>query len=550
MEKFIKKTIGVVLVLIMIISTMAPAAFAADAPRISVVANTTGGVKVAYIKADGIDEYDIYRKDAENDWTVISRLKGKSAYGYIVDRTAKSGVNYTYALGYVKDGEDSGRLELERSIYYLAVPEFTLAMMGNKVCVEYTPVDGASGYQIIRKEVGGTYTTVGYSSDGSSFVDSSVKLNTTYVYAVRSYTGSNLSYQTEKKIYTYPAPYLTNVQTGVKVSYKKYDGAAKYELYRKTDDGEWIKLREMKPSSWTYFVDTAAESGKINNYKVNVVLADGTDLVREIEGAGICYMAIPKFTLAMMGNKVCVEYTPVNGATGYQILRKEVGGSFVTVGYSKEGTTFVDSGIKLNTTYIYAVRSYSGSNLSYHTEQKIYTYPSPKVANVQTGVKVEYKKYDGAVLYELYRKTDDGEWIKLREMKPSSWSYFVDTAAESGVAYNYKVNVVFEDGTNLVNEIEGSMIRYMKSPDVTVTASDEGAVISIEAVGGAKSYQILKKSTSKPNYTTLCYAKTTEYVDSSVVDGETYTYAIMAWSADGYSSYFIPVTFETEAETE
>jgi len=71
-----------------------------------------------------------------------------------------------------------------------------------------------------------------------------------------------------KKLAT-PVVKISNVTTGVKITWNKVSGAENYKVYRKTGSGSWVAIKSgVKGTSYT---DTTAKSGTAYYYTVRAI---------------------------------------------------------------------------------------------------------------------------------------------------------------------------------------------------------------------------------------------------------------------------------------
>lgn len=155
--------------------------------------NVQTGVKVAYDKVANASKYNVYRRTADSDWTLIGSMKPTS-YNYYIDKTAQSGTDYFYSIEIVTPEGNSGYDEIGTGIYYLQSPAVSVSGKNSGVVVNFTQARGAQSYQILRKLPGTSsfkkIATV--SADATSYFDASGVAGATY--AVRAANGSAISY--------------------------------------------------------------------------------------------------------------------------------------------------------------------------------------------------------------------------------------------------------------------------------------------------------------------------------------------------------------------
>lgn len=65
-------------------------------PRLRSVKNRSDGIRFVFYQVEGAPKYRIYRKTAGTSWKKIADVSNKK--DYYLDKTAKSGVEYTYTV--------------------------------------------------------------------------------------------------------------------------------------------------------------------------------------------------------------------------------------------------------------------------------------------------------------------------------------------------------------------------------------------------------------------------------------------------------------------
>ena len=323
-------------------------------------ANATGGVTVSWTKVTGAKGYTVRRK-ASNE-TSYTTLGNTTALSY-TDKTAKTGVTYTYAVRAYSINDDYGKAYGSYTFVNslrLANPGVTLTNLASGIKVAWGKIAGAKGYTVYRKAAGeSSYTKLGTTTD-LLYADKNVKAGVSYTYAVRAYNGSTTSWFTAKTVIrlTNPAVKLTNIASGIKVTWGKVAGAKGYTVYRKAaGESSYTKLGSTTDLLYT---DKTVKAGVSYTYAVR---AYNGSTMSSFSPKTAIRLTNPAYTLAKASGGVKVTITKVTGAKGYYIYRKTGSGS-----YSRIATTtslsYVDKTAKAGTTYTYAVRAYNGSVMS------------------------------------------------------------------------------------------------------------------------------------------------------------------------------------------
>ena len=122
-------------------------------PQITSVKNTKSGVELKWKKISGALEYSVYRKSGSSDWKKIARVNSsKSAY---VDKSAKSGVRYTYQVRQVCSEAVSAKESNNKVITFVSPPKGLTAEASKKgIRLTWKSVSGADSYAVFRKTSG------------------------------------------------------------------------------------------------------------------------------------------------------------------------------------------------------------------------------------------------------------------------------------------------------------------------------------------------------------------------------------------------------------
>ena len=162
------------------------------APKMTSAANDATGITIKWDSLKGSTEYRIYRRGAgEKYWTYLETVTGNS----YTDENVKSGAYYRYtvrsASGKVFGGFDANGLVLR----CIATPELlTVSSSAKKVNLTWSHVEGATGYYVYHKLAGAKYwTRIATVTDGTSYEDADVKVNSTYQYTVKAFYGYTMS---------------------------------------------------------------------------------------------------------------------------------------------------------------------------------------------------------------------------------------------------------------------------------------------------------------------------------------------------------------------
>lgn len=244
----------------------------------------------------------------------------------------------------------------------LATPRVTASNTTAGVKIAWGKVDGAAKYRVFRKSGAGSWVKL-TDTIGTAYTDKSVKSGTKYTYTVRCITkdgtGYTSAYDTAGKSVTYlAAPKVAKVEntaSGVKITWGKVTGAAKYRIFRKTGSGGWSKLTDTIGTAYT---DKKVKSGTKYTYTVRCITKDGKSYTSAYDTAGkvITYVAAPKITkLTPATGKITITWGKVAGAAKYRVFVKN-GNSWKKLADTTK-TSYTHTGLKAYTKYSYTVRA-------------------------------------------------------------------------------------------------------------------------------------------------------------------------------------------------
>lgn len=245
----------------------------------------------------------------------------------------------------------------------LMTPELVSAKnAAGGVTVKWESVFFASSYNVYRKTAKTKWAKIGNVSE-TTYLDSSAKSGTTYTYTVRACRGDSISsYDSTGVSVSYlAAPRITsiaNAAAGIAVKWEAPDGAATYNVYRKTADTSWKKIAA---GSKTGYTDKNVQSGSTYQYTVRAV--NGKNMSGYYDGKSLVFLTRPALkSVSNTSAGITVTWGSVKGSNGYNVYRKTTG-SWSRIGTSLT-TSYTDKNVSKDVTYTYTVRACKGPTLS------------------------------------------------------------------------------------------------------------------------------------------------------------------------------------------
>lgn len=432
------------------------------------------------------------------------------------------------------------------------------------VKVSWSQDEDAAGYTVYRSTLSGkkwsSWKNMGTAkNDKSSWVDKSVKAETTYKYTVRAVNGEYKSAYKESASLKYvPAPTMkvTMTATGILTTWNKINNADSYTVYRS----------EMKDGKWGSWVNLGKTSSAKNSYSDNKVKSGTTykyTVRTTIDGvmsgykatSSIIFLDQPTLKISNGANGITGKWDLVDGATGYTIYRSQYNpstkkwSSWLNLGTAKETSkSFTDKTAKTGTKYKYTIRAVNGSFKSTYTASNQLTYvaqPTLKISIDGNTIKGSWNKISGATGYTLYRSQLDAKtnkwssWKTLGTAKATTKS-FTDKTVVSGVRYRYTVRALV--GSTKSSYVASNELTFLTTPTVKISTVATGVKVSWNKITGANTYTIYRKELNDSGKWTSWVVLTdkatgTSYVDETAKSGVKYSYTARAVNGDSRSVY-------------
>ena len=259
---------------------------------------------------------------------------------------------------------------------------------------------------------------------------------------------------------------VESVNSGVKISWGKVNGAAKYRIYCKSGNG-WTKLADTTSTSYTH---GKVSSGKTYTYTVRCISANAKSFTSGFDSIGksVKFLSVPKITKAEnVYGGVKVTWNKVNGAEKYRVYYKK-NKEWKSLG-DTTSTSFVDTRAMSDHNYTYTVRCITKDGKHFAsgydgTGKSILYTASPEILNggvAYGGIRIEWKEVIGAEKYRVYVKNGKS-WTKLADTTSTE---FTDKTAGSKGTYTYTVRCI--------NPSENTFMSGFDSNGITVNAAEK-----------------------------------------------------------------------------
>ncbi len=246
---------------------------------------------------------------------------------------------------------------------------------------------------------------------------------------------------------------LTNTASGIKLSWKKIDGAYGYRLYYKTSSGGW---KRFKDTTATSFTDSGVSPNRTETYTIRCIDKNG-NTVSGFNSKGWSKKYTPVApTISKLENTsggIKLSWNKIAGVYGYRLYYKTSSGGWKRF-KDTTATSFTDSGVSPNRTETYTIRCIdkNGNTVSGYNSKgwsKKYAPVAPKITkltNTSKGVSVTWGKVAGVYGYRLYRKYAGGSWTKVKDTTSTS---FTDSGAKKGKKVTYTLRCINKNGKTI-----------------------------------------------------------------------------------------------------
>lgn len=333
-------------------------------------------------------------------------------------------------------------------------------------------VDSGS-YLNMRSGAGTGYSSVASIPNGAELTVTKVSVSGGYNWGYTAYSGKSgwvalefcklvSAFSDRDNLDTPKITSYDNTNQGVRLSWKRIDGAALYRVFYKSASGAWKGLGN---TASTYFTDDDVTSGHTYTYTVRCVSADGSKYTSGYDNTGFraTFVAAPVIKSAeSVNNGVEISWGRVEGAYQYRVFYQTSSG-WKGLGNTTK-TYMTDTLVTSGKTYTYTVRCLdkNGNYISgYNTLGFKGTYLDvPKITELESsysGVEISWKKVEGAAAYRVFYKTASGAW---RGMGNTSSTSFTDDEVTSGHTYTYTVRCVTSDGSKFTSGYNNSGWTY------------------------------------------------------------------------------------------
>lgn len=268
-------------------------------------------------------------------------------------------------------------------------------------------------------------------------------------------------------------------------------------------------------------------------------------------------LATPQVTsLDCTGTGVEINWRAVSGAKQYAVFVRESNGWYRLARTSQTHYTYRAPTSGKSYTFTVRCCDYYGTYTSdfYSPGWSTVWCSTPSISSLENtsgGIKISWNTTTKAPAYRLFLSKKKGSWsgfVNVKATNSSTMSYTYPNVS-SGNSYTFTIRAITTDGkrwlsyynpTGWTKTYSKPVSTQLATPQPKFSSVASGVKISWNAVKGAEKYRVFYHS-SKNGWQRMADVASTEYIDTDVRSGNTYTYTVRCISADGstYTSDFL-----------
>ncbi len=538
-----------------------------SAPVVKKVYSTSGALVAEWDAVQNGASYNVYRKTASASWTKIASNVNATSY---VDNTITLGTEYFYSVSAVNalNCETTYNKTGVAGLNFGTITSISAVPAPYGATITWGALQYAESYEVYRKratESDSAWVKVA-STTKTTYTDETIESFIEYNYKVEAIkgiyrAGTSAAIPTVKFL-SAPEFAVANTEKGIELYFNNVNGAIKYVVEKKTGTGNFVKLAEVSPADGVY-VDKDIIANGTYTYRIQAFSSDVALDSEVVTCNAITRLATPEKMVSISVDVpgMTVTWTPVAGATKYNVYRKEIDGDAYTVIGTATGTSYTDTTAQSNVVYTYTVSAANDTGCGAYTEKSITRLflASPKLLsreNVVNGVKITWSAIEGATCYRIYRRgAGVNYWHYLGTIDAKNTSYVdygkdvngKNIGMKNGEYYRYTVRASNETrpashrypgGYNVTIysgfDPTGLYLKCVATPKlVSVTNASNGVQVKWNAVAGATTYRIYRRGAGSTYWYYLGETSGTVYTDTGIAknSGKYYRYTVRAVSA-------------------
>jgi fibronectin type 3 domain-containing protein len=484
--------------------------------------------------ASGVTNYKIMRSPVSGG--PYDSVGSTSATTFL-DSGLANGTIYYYVVVSADSNSVSANSNEVVGAPVLAAPEnVTTSIASRTVNLTWSAVTGAQKYKVQRSLTsGGPYDTIETLSE-TSYTDTSVTNNVQYYYVVVAIDNGESSTSTEvsaQPVLAAPQNLTASAASRtVNLNWSAVAGAQKYKVWRSlSGGGPYDGVETLTATSYS---DTSVKNDLTYYYVVSAIDNGESSTSSEVSAQPLL-LPPTGLNAEISSRQVTLTWDAVGGVDSYKIKRSQTSGGPVedpydTVGSTKD-LTFTDSGLANGTEYYYVITAVDGDKQSENSAEISATPQLVPPDNIlaetdNAQVVLTWDAVAGADSYKVRRSTTPGG--PYSNLDTVAVTTLIDTNVKNGTTYYYVIQSVDGQQKSL-DSIEVSATPELLPPEnIAATSANRQVTLTWDAEANVDSYLVNRSDTSGGPYKKVGSSTTPTFTDTSVRNGRTYYYVIVA----------------------
>ncbi|MEO8682905.1 MAG: fibronectin type III domain-containing protein, partial [Vicinamibacterales bacterium] len=239
--------------------------------------------------------------------------------------------------------------------------------------------------------------------------------------------------------------------------------------------------------------------------------------------------------------RVVIEWTPVAGATGYNVFRSTTGVWDPAPLVRVTSTRFTNTGLTNGTPYTYRVSAYnkggSGPLSSIASATPMGTPTGVVATRGDRQVTLGWEAAAGAASYTVYRSLSSTSATFTPLAADIAGLTFVDTGLTNGTKYYYKVRAIAAGGVSALSATVSATPQ--PPPPATAPANlvakpgNARVTLTWDPVAAATSYRVFRTTTGAWDPKPLATVTLPTFKNTGLVNGTAYSYKVLARNPGG-----------------
>jgi fibronectin type 3 domain-containing protein len=536
------------------------------APTGLYISSQAANLQLSWNPVPGAGEYAVYRSSGGTP--ALYAIAGGNSF---TDSAVKAGTVYTYAVSAIDIASESPlSTSATGEVNQTPLPAPVIAaatVSGAKVTVYWSLVTGAASYDVFRAVTGQQYYAIatavkpGNGSTSGTFTDLTAPEGVVSYYYICAVNATGIGLQgnsvtagpgdggPQPPTGTFATASTTSsAADAINLTCNPVPGVGAYNVYRGTKSGGEGVLPYAE-NVGTYYQDPNVKAGVTYYYTFTSVNQDGQSAFSPECSCtwGATPLPAPVVTAYPAAASIALDWSPVSGATSYDVFRAIGNSSYILYQQNVAGTTLTDTDVASTESIsyqVYAVNTKGAGNRSNTVTARTGS-SAPGITDgiwaisTGTGTTITWNAVAGNnVTYNIFRSTKPGNEgtvpIAVGIGGNQTISYN-DATAAAGSVYYYTVTTVTADNQSAQSaEVSvRAQSSQLVAPTLSQTSSTGKVALTWNPISGATSYNIFR---TDPILGFILYQQNvsgTSFTDTSVISGVSYVYQVAAVAVIG-----------------